>query len=98
MVPYRERIFNRFGALIHFQSAGPPGLEPGTAVLETAVLPLNYRPLEHSLRTFGRTLQSRVLAYNNDNTVKNRGKDAPSALRSGIITSCVLARFYSYLF
>lgn len=24
--------------------AGPPGLEPGTAVLETAVLPLNYRP------------------------------------------------------
>ncbi len=25
--------------------AGPPGLEPGTAVLETAVLPLNYRPL-----------------------------------------------------
>ena len=25
-------------------SAGPPGLEPGTAVLETAVLPLNYRP------------------------------------------------------
>ncbi len=25
-------------------TAGPPGLEPGTAVLETAVLPLNYRP------------------------------------------------------
>lgn len=24
--------------------AGPPGLEPGTSVLETDVLPLNYRP------------------------------------------------------
>ena len=24
--------------------AGPPGLEPGTSVLETEILPLNYRP------------------------------------------------------
>lgn len=29
-------------ARLHF--AGPPGLEPGTSVLETEILPLNYRP------------------------------------------------------
>lgn len=29
----------------NFTLAGPPGLEPGPTVLETAVLPLNYDPM-----------------------------------------------------
>lgn len=32
--------------------AGPPGLEPGTLVLETRILPLNYRPLWEEYSTF----------------------------------------------
>ncbi len=30
---------------LRLKTAGPPGLEPGTVVLETTVLPLNYRPI-----------------------------------------------------
>lgn len=34
-------------------SAGPPGLEPGLAVLETTVLPLNDGPLKTILTQVG---------------------------------------------
>ncbi len=33
--------------LLHF--AGPPGLEPGTALLERAILPLDDRPVATTL-------------------------------------------------
>lgn len=35
----------RMTGRIHYYFAGPPGLEPGTVVLETTIIPFNYRPL-----------------------------------------------------
>jgi hypothetical protein len=32
-----------------FSDAGPRGFEPRSTVLETGILPLNYRPFEPSL-------------------------------------------------
>ncbi len=32
-----------------FYMAGPPGLEPGTSVLETEILPLNYGPVKNTI-------------------------------------------------
>jgi hypothetical protein len=40
--------------------AGPPGLEPGKAVLETAVIPFHYSPMHPIIHFF--------LLYRNRNT------------------------------
>ena len=51
-------ILNRLRVLLEASLlvAGPPGLEPGTAVLETAVLPLNYGPSECTIAEKNATL------------------------------------------
>lgn len=41
----------KFDSLIFSFKAGPPGFEPGSSVLETEILPLNYRPFFQSKKT-----------------------------------------------
>lgn len=44
--PFQKTATNKALGFVRYKSlgAGPPGLEPGTVVLETTVLPLNYGP------------------------------------------------------